>query len=280
MKYNSKLTSIILLVCDLSHRVKIIYTFLLLIYIAGCSGGPTNSGNDEEQTLKVAVAANVQFAIKEIEVAFEKSANKDIDIIIGSSGKLTAQIQQGAPYDLLLAANMKYPQSLYQSGHAATEPTVYGLGALVLWTLKTDLVLDEKLAILQEPIVQKIAIANPKNAPYGEEAIKVFDYFKIKNQVEPKLVFAESIAQTNQYILTKNCEVGLTAKSVVLSPKMKGKGTWIEVPEVAYQPINQGVVVTKYGTENHPALAQQFYDFLFSKTSKEILEKYGYTTFK
>lgn len=269
---------IIGLICDLSHRGRIIYSFLFLICIGSCSNGTTSSEMDKQETLKVAVAANVQFAIKEIEVAFEKSVNKEIDIILGSSGKLTAQIQQGAPYDLLLAANMKYPQSLYQSGHAATEPSVYGLGALVLWTMREDLKLDDQLTGLSEPMVQKIAIANPKNAPYGEEAIKVFEYFKIKELVQPKLVFAESIAQTNQYILTKNCEVGLTAKSVVLSPKMEGKGTWIEVPEVAYQPISQGVVVTKYGTKNHPALAQQFYDFLFSKTSKEILEKYGYGT--
>lgn len=273
MKYKSKLVHFILLVCDFGHRTKNIYYFLFLFVLGSCSSGAADS---PKGTLKVAVAANVQFAIKDIEIAFEKSMDKDIDIIIGSSGKLTAQIQQGAPYDLLLAANMKYPQSLYESGNAATEPTIYGLGTLVLWTLLDDLILDKELAILSKADINKIAIANPKNAPYGEEAIKVFDYYKIKEMVLPKLVYAESIAQTNQYILTKNCEVGLTAKSVVLSPKMKGKGTWIEVPESAYQPISQGVVLTKYGAENHPDLAQKFYDFLFTNTSKEILERYGY----
>lgn len=278
MKYKSKLEHFTHLICDLGHRRKLMTYLLLLFFIGSCSNEKANSTNEGKGTLKVAVAANVQFAIKEIEVAFEKLVNTDIDIIIGSSGKLTAQIQQGAPYDLLLAANMKYPQSLYQSGHGVAEPTVYGLGALVLWTMKKDMALTEDLAILGQPSVQKIAIANPKNAPYGAESMKVFDYYKIKNQVLPKLVYAESIAQTNQYILTKNCEVGFTAKSVVLSPKMKGRGTWIDVPRLAYQPIKQGVIITKYGAENHSDLAQKFYDFLYSKTAQDIFEGYGYET--
>ncbi len=278
MTYNSKLVHSIYFICDFGHRTKFIYYLFLLFFIGSCFFDNTNSNKEEKKTLKVAVAANVQFAIKEIEVAFEKLTNTDIDIIIGSSGKLTAQIQQGAPYDLLLAANMKYPESLYKSGYATAEPTVYGLGTLVLWTMKSELILDGNLAMANYSMVQKIAIANPKNAPYGAAAMNVFEYFEMKNEVLPKLVYAESIAQVNQYVLTKNCEIGLTAKSVVLSPKMNGKGSWQEVSKAAYQPIKQGVVVTKYGAENHAQLAQQFYDFLFSKTAKDIFKHYGYGT--
>lgn len=281
MQNKSKLAYFYFSLCDLSHpspkSYGIVYYLVFLLFLfSHCSTEKVDSTSENKGKLTVAVAANMQFAMKEIETTFEEIENTAIHLIIGSSGKLTAQILQGAPYDLLVAANMKYPNHLYQKGHAPNEPKIYGLGALVLWSLKDGLVLDSTLSILTKPIVQKIAIANPKNAPYGEQAIKAFDYFKIKSAITPKLVYAENIAQTNQYILSKNCEVGLTAKSVVFAPQVAGKGTWIEVPKKAYQAINQGVVVTKYGVEHHPDLAQRFYDFLFSEQAEEIFLKYGY----
>lgn len=252
------------------------FSLLLILLIFGCGGADTK-GKKETATLTIAAAANVQFAMKEIEAAYEANYNTDITVIIGSSGKLTAQITQGAPYDLLISANMKYPNNLYENGHATTAPKVYALGALVLWTMKNDLVLDEALTVLKNPTIRKIAIANPKNAPYGEEAINAFNYFGFQELIIPKLVYAESIAQTNQYILTKNCEVGVTAKSVVSSPEMQGKGTWMDIPTNAYRPITQGVIITKYGAKNHSTAANNFYQFLFSREAGQIFEKYGYS---
>jgi len=221
---------------------------LIGLFSFNCGGNQP----DKDIDLTVAVAANAQFAMEAIELAFEKETNKNIEMVIGSSGKLTAQIRQGAPYDILVAANMKYPNYLYEEGLAKEAPKIYALGELVWWTFDQDLIILSDLSILMHSNVQKIAIANPKNAPYG-------------------------IAQTNQYVSTQNCEIGFTAKSVVLAPKLKGKGNWRAVPKEAYEPIQQGMIITKYGNQEHAELAQQFYDFLFSSTAQDILKTYGYT---
>ena len=251
---------------------------LILLIFVGIFFSCDNANADQSIDLTVAVAANAQFAMEEIEHAFEEETQKNIEIIIGSSGKLTAQIKQGAPYDLLVAANMKYPAYLYEEGLTKQKPMVYALGELVLWTMDEMLDLNATdLSILTQSAIQKIAIANPRNAPYGEQAINVLNYYQLKEKLQPKLVFGESIAQTNQYITTRNCEVGFTAESVVLAPKLKDKGQWIPIANEAYQLIEQGGVITKYGVKEHPVVAQQFYDFLFSTTAQRIFQDYGYT---
>jgi molybdate transport system substrate-binding protein len=256
---------------------------ILLFFIGGiitssCGSGMTETGADggKPEKIIVATAANVQFAMRELEQSFEDSAGINVEVVISSSGKLTAQIRQGAPYDLLLSANMKYPQTLYQDGWATTPPEVYALGSLVLWTLK-DLELQEDLSFLKDPEIDKIAIANPRNAPYGEQAFRAFDFFDIHESLKSKLIYGENIASTNQYILSRACDVGLTAKSVVLSPEMEGRGQWVEVPGGAYDSIKQGVIITKHGQSEHGAASRRFYDFLFSATAAAIFERYGYS---
>ena len=257
--------------------MKIGVRFLLGLFIGLHSFSCGDNQQNHSIDLTIAVAANAQFAMQAIEVAFEKQTQKNIEIVIGSSGKLTAQIKQGAPYDVLVAANMKYPNYLYDEGLAKTSPKIYALGELVLWTTKEDLKLVTDLSFLKQETIQKIAIANPKNAPYGEQAINALNFYNLAIELTPKLVFAESIAQTNQYITIGSCEVGFTAKSVVLAPKLKDKGTWMPVPKAAYQSIEQGVVITKYGHQKHEVLARQFYDFLFAETAQQIFQNYGYT---
>ena len=251
------------------------YRFLIGFFICSYSFA---CGGKQEKTidLTVAVAANAQFAMQAIETTFESDTQKNIEIIIGSSGKLTAQIKQGAPYDLLVAANMKYPNYLFEKGLAATKPKVYVWGELVLWTLNDELYLSEDLSFLTQDFIKKIAIANPQNAPYGEQAMNALNYSGLREGLQSKIVFGESIAQTNQYIITKNCEVGFTAKSTVFTQELEGKGKWITVPKSTHQPIEQGAIITKYGMENHSVTAQQFYDFLFSEPAKNIFRKYGY----
>lgn len=252
------------------------FLFVLLLFcIIGCGEDKTSPKN--KVVLNVATAANVQFAMKEIEAAFEQKFGLNINIILGSSGKLTAQIKQGAPYDLLISANFKYPQHLYQENFAPNPPKLYALGSLVLWTMKKGLELEPSLEFLKKKEVNKIAIANPKNAPYGEQAIKAMEYFGLKKAVATKLVYAESIAQTNLYITTKNCEVGFTAKSVILAPNMVKKGQWIDIPKAAYDPIEQGIVITKYGATKNKETAQKFYNFMFSADAQKILKQYGYS---
>jgi len=139
-----------------------------------------------------------------------------------------------------------------------------------------NLTLDSTLLFLTRPTIQKISVANPQNAPYGEEAIRAMEYYGVQEAIDTKLVYGESIAQTTQFIATRNCEVGITAKSIVSSPKMAGKGNWVEIPTAAYQPIKQGVVITTYGIQQHKEMATHFFEFLFSKEAQQIFERHGY----
>ncbi len=249
---------------------KIIY-FLLssLIVFSACS-------SNKQQTLTIAAAANTQYAMGEIKTAFETQFGQEITLIFGSSGKLTAQILESAPYDVFISADLKYPQSIYDQGFAVGDPGVYAQGALVLWTLNPNLTPDAGLEVLLSEKVKKIAMANPQTAPYGVATEELLRNVGIYDQVARKLVFGESISQTNQYLTTHAAEIGFTAKSVVLSKELQGKGQWIDLDLNQYRAIDQGVVLLKKGVERHGALAKQFYEFLFSDTARKIFEKYGY----
>ena len=224
--------------------------------------------------LMVAVAANAQYAMKEIEKQYEKETGKEIELIIGSSGKLSAQIREGAPFDVFLSADMDFPQTLYKEGLTIAEPKIYAYGSLVLWTCKDVDLLNINVLLLPE--VSVIAIGNPKVAPYGVAAIDVMKYYKLYETVEPKLVYGESISQVNQYITSKAATIGFTAKSVVLSPEMQGKGKWMEIDKRAYQPIAQGAVILNYSIEKHKTDAELFYAYLYSEKARKIFQKYGY----
>ncbi len=231
--------------------------------------------NERDQGLTIAVAANMQFAMEEIAIAFTEETGQPCKMIIGSSGKLTAQIVEGAPFDVLVSADMKYPQSLHDSGLAETDPEVYAYGSLVLWTLNDSLNLS--MTALKSEEVAHIALANPRTAPYGVAAEDVLKQYGIYEEVRDKLVFGESIAQTNQFITSGAAEAGFTALSVVLSPQMKGRGQWIAPDPASYRPISQGMVVIRRDEgSNIQGLA--FRDFVFSERAKEILIQYGYST--
>lgn len=227
------------------------------------------------QPLHIAVAANAQFVAVKLKEAFKKEAGIDAELTVSSSGKLTAQIEQGAPFNIFLSADMKYPEELYSKGFATAKPQVYAYGALVLWTLK-NLNLDKALAVLLHNDVQKIAIANPKLAPYGEATIQALTRQRLLPQLQSKLVYGESIAQVNQYLLSGAADAAFTAKSVVLDTAVSGKGKWIEVTQDWYNPIAQGVVVIKQTNAAQMRAANQFYQFLFSRKAKDIFKKYGY----
>lgn len=226
-------------------------------------------------TLTVAVAANMQYAFTVIQAGFKKETGHELKPVYNSSGKFTTQIMNGAPFDVFLAADMAFPEKLYKEGFTTAAPKVYAYGTLVLWTTH-NLDLSNWQKTLTSPAVAKIAVANPTTAPYGREAMKALAKLKLNDLLQPKLVFGESIAQTNQYIHSGAADAGFTAKSVVLSPEMKGQGKWVELPTSSYEPIAQGAVILKYGQQNHAALSQQFYDFIYSAKARPILECYGY----
>jgi molybdate transport system substrate-binding protein len=226
-------------------------------------------------TLTVAVAANVKFVFDELKTAFKNSSGVEVMGVFASSGKINAQIKSGAPYDVFLSADMDFPEALYKDGLAMSAPKVYARGVLVLWTLQ-NLDLKQGMNILKSPAVKKVAIANPKLAPYGREAMHALEHFKLNKEIESKLIFGESIGQVNQYIDSQSVEIGFTAKSVVLAPQLQGHGTWVEVPRDSYEPIEQGMVILKHGNETNAAAAKQFMTFMASAQARKILEQFGY----
>lgn len=226
-------------------------------------------------SITIAVAANVQFAFHDIQAAFTRDTGIDIQTIIASSSKLTAQVRCGAPFDVFLSADMDYPRILFKEGLAGSQPIVYAYGTLVLWTL-SDLDLTPDLKVLTNPKVNKIAIADPKLAPYGRAALQALKHYRIVDAVRAKAVFGENVSQVNQYIYSQSVTAGFTAKSVVLSPSMHGKGRWITVPPDSYQPIAQGVVILKHGSDNAETDCARFIRFLASAKARKILADYGY----
>lgn len=253
-------------------------TFFVITVLSLVLGSCQNekAASDPDKKLVVAVAANAQFAMEAFKKEFERNSDATMEIVVGSSGKLTTQILQGAPYDVFVSADIKYPDTLFRAGMATSAPFIYAYGTLVLWTCK-DIDLSQGIRVVLDDNVKKIAIANPKTAPYGEESMRVLSNFQVYNEtVADKIVYGESIAQTNQYITSGNCEIGFTAKSVVVAPQMKGKGKWVEINPTGYQPIAQGVVITKQGATKHPKSSKAFTDLLLSTKGQKLLEEYGY----
>jgi molybdate transport system substrate-binding protein len=228
-------------------------------------------------TIRVAVAANVSYAIDDLKREFNKLyPDTKVEVILGSTGKLTAQIRHKAPYQILMGADMKYPQALYREGFAVTRPLVYAQGALAyLSSKKRDF--SQGMELLRSDTIKKIAVANPKTAPYGIATAEALKNAKVYEAIKGKFVYGESISQTVTYA-TKATDIGVVAKSSLYSPQMahfkEGKN-WIEVNSKLYTPISQGIVLLKEGEKNAEVLT--FYAFIFSKRAEEIFRKFGYT---
>lgn len=247
--------------------------FLWGILILGVLFSSCTKPGSHSKELFIATAANMQYAMEALTQSFTESTGITCELIIGSSGKLTAQIVEGAPFDVFVSADMRYPEEIFRSGRGVDSPQVYAYGKLVLWSRDENI--QPSLEILESDNIQHIAMANPQNAPYGIAAAYMLAHFRMDSTLQDKLVFGESIAQTNQFISTQAAQVGFTAKSVVLSPNIQGKGRWIELPSESYPPIEQGAIVVKR-TESNQETAQAFYDFLFSSKAHEILREFGY----
>lgn len=227
-------------------------------------------------TLSVAVAANMQFVFDDLKAQFQRDTGHTVQGIVNSSGKLVSQISHGAPFDVFLSADVAFPDRLYRQGHAASAPQIYAYGALVIWTYK-DIDFKHWRQSLQGAQIRQVAVANPDTSPYGRESKLALKALKLEANLRSRLVFAESIAQVNQYIHSGVVDWGITAKSVVLSDEMKGKGKWLDVPADSYTPIAQAVVILQHGSKNKPKTAQAFLAFLASASGRAILQKHGYT---
>lgn len=248
-----------------------LYRFLVFLILLFATGHLP-----AQNKLRVAVAANMHPAMEAIAGAFEKKYNISVELVPGSSGKLSTQILQSAPYDLFVSADMEYPLELYRQGKATSAPKRYAQGVLVLWTLRQDLSPKADLSTLKQSAIKRIAYPNPKTAPYGRAAEEAMQYFKLYSPLQSKLITGESISQSSRYIQTLAVDIGFTAKSIVLNEPFNKLGTWVEVDPGAYSPIDQGLVILTYGKEKHPKESELLFNFMFEEKTKEILRLYGY----
>lgn len=229
------------------------------------------------QTVKVAAAADLKFAMADLEAQFEKQGGAKLEVTYGSSGNFLTQIQNGAPFDLFFSADSEYPKKLEADGWA--EPGTlrpYALGHIVIWApadSAVDVVSGGWKALLDEH-VKKIAVANPEHAPYGQAAVAALKSAGIYDQVKDKLVYGENISQTAQFVQSGNAQAGIVALSLAVSPAMNSGKRW-EIPGNTYPPIAQAVVLLK-ASKNKDA-ARKFLDFVSSPAGREILRRFGFT---
>ena len=227
------------------------------------------------QQLKVAVAANLQPVIIELQKDFAQKTGIQIDPIVGSSGTLMAQMKNGAPFDVFLSADMAFPKSLFDAGLSLKAPTIYAYGSLILCSTN-NIGFENWQRTLMTNRIKKIAIANPDIAPYGQAAKTVLARKGILDNINKKLVYGQSIAQVNTYITTGVVQAAFTSLSLIKDPANKTKLYWKIIDPKTYPPIEQGVVVLKSSANKTDA--EKFYNYILSAPAKKIFLQFGYHT--
>jgi len=228
------------------------------------------------EEIAIAAASDLNFAIKEIIAEFEKATGNHVKLSLGSSGNFYAQIQNGAPFDLYFSADIGYPKKLEEAGLIVPGSLYrYAIGRIVLWTNHSShRDVTKGLEMLRDPSVKKIAIANPKHAPYGRAAVAAMQHFKVYDAAKERLVLGENISQAAQFIESGACDVGIIALSLALAPTMKAAGTYWEIPSDAHPPLEQGAAILK--TSKQQKMAQQFLEFMQGTQGQEIMSRYGF----
>ncbi|MGB8985161.1 MAG: molybdate ABC transporter substrate-binding protein [Candidatus Sulfotelmatobacter sp.] len=228
------------------------------------------------QELSVAAAADLQFAMQDIAARFQKETGNTVKATYGSSGNFLQQIQNGAPFDVFFSANLDYPKKLEAAG--LTEPgsySAYAIGKIVIWVPSDSKIdLSSGMKVLLDPSVKKIAIANPLHAPYGQAAVAALRRENIYDKLKDKFVLGENISQTASFVVSGAADIGIVALSLALSPNMKDKGRYAEVPAGEYPPIEQACVILR--SSKNKKVAQQFVTFVKTPAIRDVLRSYGF----
>jgi len=214
--------------------------------------------------------------MQDVGARFQKETGKTVKLIYGSSGNFAQQLQNGAPFDMFFSANLDYPKRLEAA--ELTEPGTfyqYAIGKIVIWVLNdSKLDVGSGLKALLDPSIKKIAIANPEHAPYGKAAVAAMQKENIYDQVKDKFVLGENISQTASFVASGSADAGIVALSLALSPNMKDKGRYAEIPAADYPAIEQACVIMR--SSKNKEIAQQFLKFIQSAPVKELFQKYGF----
>jgi molybdate transport system substrate-binding protein len=228
------------------------------------------------QTLTLAAAANLKAALDVLGPTFEAThPGARLQVSLGSSGSLVAQIQQGAPFDVFLAADAEFPARLLTAGLVAGPSFPYATGRLVLWVRKDLGLAPDRagLKVLLDPAVKRISIGNPALAPFGRSAEMALKAAGLYGALEPKLVFGENIAQAAQYLQTGAAEAGFISSPQAQAPALAGGLAWL-VPQDLYPVQKQCGVILKRTAQ--PTLAAAFKAYLLSPEAQALLARLGY----
>ncbi len=242
---------------------------MLLVGFAACqSQAPRLAGSEE---ISVAAAADLQFAFQEIAQAFEQETGQKVRLVFGSTGQLTQQIEHGAPYDLIAAANIEYIERLAEQGLLLEDSiSLYARGRIVLAINLKSGVNAGELTDLLDPAIRHIAIANPEHAPYGVAAQEALQSAGIWEEVQYKLVRGENVRQALQYVQSGDAQVGIVALSVAEVPEI----TWKLIDEDLHTPLDQALGVL--ASSDHPDLARQFAEYINGKSGRPVMKRYGF----
>jgi molybdate transport system substrate-binding protein len=231
--------------------------------------------------LRVAAAADLEPVLPPILVQFEQQTGIHAEGTFQASAVLATQIANGAPFDLFLAADLSFPQRVIDAGAAdATEraPVLYARGTLVLWERNDSGLPAPSLALLSDPNLKRLAIANPERAPYGRAALAALEKLQLYDTLKPRIVTAENISQTAQFVDSGNADAGLISLTSALTPKLSANGRYFVIPHDLYPPIEQGAVIVR--ATHQPAAAHKLLDFLLSPPVQAELAKSGLTSVK
>lgn len=248
-----------------------------VIAVAGAAAFGTIAGTPaaKAEDVLVAVAANFADAAEELAGKYGAASGNKVVITTGATGKLYAQIKEGAPFHILLSADQKTPKKLGDEQAAVADSSfTYAVGKLALWSADTNRIGSDGAASLSADDVQHIAIANPELAPYGVAAQETLQALGLWDKLQPKIVMGENIGQTHSMVASGNAELGFVAYSAVLNPKKPAGGSHWVVPQESFKPIKQDAILLNAGAEN--AAAKGFLDYLKSAEAKALIESYGY----
>lgn len=246
--------------------------YLLRLLLTVCLLCSTTAAYAEKIT--IAAAADLKFAMEELVTVFrQQHPGQRLEVVYGSSGRFFAQIRNNAPYDLFFSADIDYPRQLAQHGLAGSAVKLYGVGRLVLWSSGMD-ASRMTLASLTDARITRIAIANPRHAPYGKRAEEALRAAGLWERLQARLVFGENIAHTAQFVQSGNAQVGIIALSLAINPELAKKGGYYLIPATLHTPLEQGYIITQRGAGK--PLAKQFADYIGSRPARQIMARYGF----
>jgi len=249
----------------------------LIALLASCGGEASGSQPGGEADIRIAAAADLRFALEDLIAAYGAD-HPDVGVVAsyGSSGTFFSQLQNEAPFDLFLSADMAYPEQLEQDGLTLPDTLFgYAVGRIVVWVRDDSDIDVEDLGMeaLLHPSVRKIAIADPEHAPYGRAAVAAMRSYGIYDEAQDELVLGENVSQAAQFVQAGGADIGIIALSLALAPGAEGR-SW-EIPPERYPTILQGGVTMRWARD--PEAVQGFVTFMLGEEGREILEDYGFT---